>query len=100
MKISKEIAEKYDIWLLSNYNLIGESKQQISYIERIVNFIYSETKEDIKVFNYLTENQKSIYDKLEKNVDSFEVKNSHELEQIRLAFTYFIEFLNKDSLVQ
>lgn len=97
MKIKKEIAEKYDIWLLSRYNQIGVSERQISYVERIMTHISLDNEKAID-FVYLIENQSVVFEKLQEMTDDFEIRNSYELEQIRIAFAYFIEFLTQEKL--
>lgn len=49
-------------------------------------------------FVYLTENKSAIIDKLQEETDIFRINSSSELEQMRIVFTYFIEFLTQEKL--
>lgn len=97
--MKNEIIEKYDFWLHSKYNLVGQTDTQVSYINYIL-AKYKLSDKTIEDYYFIIDHQPQLLRQLEDEIDNFAINDSDKLIQMRLALVYFIEFIVEQKLLQ
>lgn len=94
--MTKELIEKYDLWLLSRYNLIGQTEIQVTIINTILSK-FNIKNFDSKDLSNIIAFKPEIMIHLDDNIDTFGVKDLNKLAHMRLAIIYFIEFIIEEN---
>jgi nucleoside-specific outer membrane channel protein Tsx len=97
-EMKNEMIEKYDLWLHSKYNLIGQTNTQISYLNTIL-AEYELSDKTIGDYYFIIDLQPQLFRQLEDKIDAFAINDSNKLTQMRLALVYFIEFIVEQKLM-